>query len=464
MDARRAGRESRDVLVRVVRVARRENVGFLAAAVAYYAFVSIVPLLLLALAVGSTLGGDRLASAVVAAVGDLLAPAGRDLLREAIVGGDGRGEATVVSVALLLWSGLRLFRGLDTAFSQVYGAATAEPLGKQLRDAALVLGSIALSVGAVAAIGGLLPATLPAPGGELVAAVSLPVALTAAFVPVFYYFPDTPVTVREVLPGAALAAVAWAGLVGVFRVYAANAAQYELYGVLGGVLLLVTWLYLAATVIILGAILNAVLAGRVDDGGGTTGDAGLRTDGGVDGADDVSDGPGGVGDGPGDDAAVGGDGAGGPGGGEGTDTGGRDDAGTWDVASGGDARAGRAPSAAELGAEVDELAEEVDALRERLEERTVHRAELESDLRRYVRARLRRGHARGWGPYLVLLYGTAMTVAAFHFLSGGWAVAAMLVVWLSTLGLYALMLVVGVGLRAAEVPMRAYDWLAERRG
>ncbi|PSQ40801.1 hypothetical protein BRD10_01555 [Halobacteriales archaeon SW_12_71_31] len=95
------------------------------------------------------------------------------------------------------------------------------------------------------------------------------------------------------------------------------------------------------------------------------------------------------------------------------------------------------------------LREQLDEMETRLDERTVSRSALEGDLRRYVRARVRRGHARGWGPYLVLLYGTAMTLGAFFYLRGVWAVSAMLVVWLSTLGLYVLMVLVGMGLGLA---------------
>ena len=114
--------------------------------------------------------------------------------------------------------------------------------------------------------------------------------------------------------------------------------------------------------------------------------------------------------------------------------------------------------------------EELDALRDRIDEfeseiddRTVHREEIESDLKRYVRRRVRRGKARGWGPYLVLLYGTVMTLGAFYFLSGIWAILAMLVVWLSTLGLYALMVVVGVTVTALGVPGKAIDRLRDFR-
>jgi len=108
-------------------------------------------------------------------------------------------------------------------------------------------------------------------------------------------------------------------------------------------------------------------------------------------------------------------------------------------------------------AEVDELRADLEAVAADLESKTTNRADLEADLRRYVRWRQRRGHARGWGPYLVLLYGTIMTLGAFHFLSGGWAILAMIVVWLSTLGLYTLMVLVGLASGALGLPGRLFD-------
>ena len=107
-----------------------------------------------------------------------------------------------------------------------------------------------------------------------------------------------------------------------------------------------------------------------------------------------------------------------------------------------------------LRAQLDTLQDELESFEDDVEDRTVHRSEIESELRDYVRARLRRGHARGWGPYLVLLYGTAMTLGAFYLLTGGWAILAMIVVWLSTLGLYALMLIVGAVFGIASLPGR----------
>jgi Flp pilus assembly protein TadB len=113
--------------------------------------------------------------------------------------------------------------------------------------------------------------------------------------------------------------------------------------------------------------------------------------------------------------------------------------------------------------ELRELREEFESFREDIEDRTLHRDEVRSDLKQYVRRRMRRGHARQWGPYVVLLYGTIMTLGAFYYLRGLWAVLAMLVIWLSTLGLYAVMIAVGVTLTATGLPGRLIDRVRDWR-
>ncbi len=116
-------------------------------------------------------------------------------------------------------------------------------------------------------------------------------------------------------------------------------------------------------------------------------------------------------------------------------------------------------------ADLADVREAIADLEDDVEDRTVHRDEIERDLERYVRKRVRRGHARGWGPYLVLLYGTAMTLGVFYFFqnSAGYAILAMIIIWLSTLGLYSLMLVVNGALSLLAVPGRARDLLGTLR-
>lgn len=123
----------------------------------------------------------------------------------------------------------------------------------------------------------------------------------------------------------------------------------------------------------------------------------------------------------------------------------------------------RADDPEALREEIERLRDRVDEFEDSVERRTVQRDSLEGDLKRYVRRKIRRGHARGWGPYLVLLYGTVLALGAFYYLDGGWAILAMFVVWTSTLGVYLLMVLFGAGLSAVQAPRRLLDALGERR-
>lgn len=249
----------------VVDAARRLDVGFLAAAVAYYAFVSLVPLALLGFAVGSAVGNGALTGPVRRAAARLLAPEGQELLTTALAGETGRGGATLVGTLVLLWSGSRVLRGLDRAFSRVYGGGEPEGLLDQFRDAMTVLGVAVLGIvgmGVVSAIIAVLPLVSYLRG---VGVLTLWATLVVAFLPLYAVFPDERVTAREALPGAALAATAFALLGSAFGLYTSVAGGFAVYGVLGGVLLVVTWLYVGALALMVGAVLNAVLSGSIGE-------------------------------------------------------------------------------------------------------------------------------------------------------------------------------------------------------
>lgn len=401
-----------DVARSLVAAARSENLTFVAASLAYYAFVSLLPLLLLSLVAASTLGGPALAEQVTGYVETTLGPGAGDQVHDALVGGTGRGGATVVGFAFLLWSGLKVFRGLDVAFSQMYGERVQESLPKQLLDGVVVLATVGFGVVLIVAVGTFLESTgvsVQVMGLELVeiiSALALVGGLTVTLLPLYYLFPDRDLTFQEALPGAVFTAGGWTLLQTGFRLYASAAGTYEAYGVIGGGLLLVTLLYFGGIILLLGAVLNAVLEGHIDAHRTLERGRGYPS---------------------------------------------MTDTDQTDTTSTGEAR------------DEQSLEAELEALRSELEQRTVHRDEVERDLRRYVRQRLRRGHAQGWGPYLVLLYGTAMTLGAFYFLQGIWAVLAMFVIWTSTLGVYVLMLLVGAGLSLAGLPGRLRARLEEIR-
>lgn len=272
--ARSGGREAVAVGKAVVALVREREVSFLAAAIAYYAFVSLLPALLLLLVVAARLGGPELAAEVVAATGNALSPVGQELVRSTLVDAAGATPATVVGVALLGWSTLKVFRGLDVAFSRIYGTDPADSLVGRVRDAAVALGAVGAGLAALVVVGIAVSYAGVALAGAL-GTVALVAVLSVVFFPLFVIFPDAGGDLADAVPGTVFAAVGWTLLGTGFRLYAGMAGQFDVYGVLGAVLLLVTWYYAGATVLLVGASLNAVLVERA---GGTTNTKGDPSD------------------------------------------------------------------------------------------------------------------------------------------------------------------------------------------
>jgi membrane protein len=244
-----------------------KRITFLAASLAYYAFVSLIPTVLLLFVAVSTLGGSDLAARVVGTASGVLSSSGQQLVRDAISNQRGAGGATVVSVVVLLWSALKVFRGLDIAFSQAYGRTAGGIVG-QLLNGLVALAAVVVGLGVTIAVGALIalsPVDVVFDGVSAVATLGTLasfVAFTTTLLPLYYLLPGRDITIREALPGAAFTAVGWTALQTGFRIYAAYAGEFEAYGVIGGALLLVTWLYFACFILLLGVVLNAVLAGR----------------------------------------------------------------------------------------------------------------------------------------------------------------------------------------------------------
>ncbi|NLJ41360.1 MAG: YihY/virulence factor BrkB family protein [Clostridiales bacterium] len=80
------------------------------------------------------------------------------------------------------------------------------------------------------------------------------------FLALFKYGPSRRLKWRETIPGAAFSTLGWLGTSIGFSYYVDNFANYSaFYGSIGGVAILLIWLYFSAVVILLGGELNAAL-------------------------------------------------------------------------------------------------------------------------------------------------------------------------------------------------------------
>ncbi|WP_415383499.1 YihY/virulence factor BrkB family protein [Halosimplex sp. TS25] len=254
----------------LVSVYRQRDVPFMAGSVAYAAFVSLIPLAALLVVVASVLGGEPLSRAVVDLTSAYLTPTSQGVVAQSLEQAGESVRLSLVGLVALLWTVLKVFRSLDIAFSTLYDTETNDGLVDRLTDGVVVLGAMSLAVltmvavGAIAAIAPSLSTGVQtgAPVIRAVGLVALVVGLTVAFLPMYYVYPDVAMTVERALPGAVVAAVGWALLQALFQVYVSMTATNELYGVIGGVVLFITWLYFGAVVVLLGAATNVVLSGR----------------------------------------------------------------------------------------------------------------------------------------------------------------------------------------------------------
>ena len=260
---RRRTRTLASVLVKIFEEVRDRDVPFMAGSIAYYAFLSLFPFLMLLFLAVSTIGNEQLAAFVESGTEAYLTPTAQSVVLDSIRKASGRVQLSVIAVLTLVWGITSVFRGLDTAFSRLYRTGVQEGFVEKTIDGLIVILGMVIATIAMF-LAGVVYALFPRlPFMNVLNLVLLTVALAITFVPIYYVFPDADVALVEILPGALVAAVGWTLLQFLFQLYASLSSTTELYGVLGGILLLITWLYFGALVLLVGGATNVVLSTRV---------------------------------------------------------------------------------------------------------------------------------------------------------------------------------------------------------
>jgi|tagenome__1003787_1003787.scaffolds.fasta_scaffold20909994_2 membrane protein len=267
-----AGLEERHSLFALVLAVGRkysaDKGGYLAAVVSYYAFLSIFPLLLVFVTLlGYALEGDPdLQRRVLhSALADF--PVIGPQIEQNVHSLNGSAFALVIGIAVALWAGTGVCLALEHAFDQIWGVPSKRQsnfVWKRLRALAwlAVLGAVSI----IGALPGALSTSSASYGlgvRLLGVVLSFAVSLTV-FLMSFRVLTSASPTFRQVLPGALVATVAWEALLTVGGYYVAHQLRHSssTYGVFALVIVLLGWLYLAASIAVLACELNATLAER----------------------------------------------------------------------------------------------------------------------------------------------------------------------------------------------------------
>jgi membrane protein len=261
------------VLKRTVKQYKQDNLGDWAAALTYYAILSIFPALLALVSVLGLLGQNS-TQALIDNLGSVAPGPAKDIATNAIKNlQKSQGAAGVlffVGIAGALWSASGYVAAFMRAANAIYDVGEGRPIWKKLPTRVLTT-VVLLAMLAVVAVGVTVTGPLAREVGTLFGlsdqAVTIwniakwPVILAfviTMFAFLYYMAPNVKTRFQWISPGGTVGVLLWILASLVFAFYVANFGSYnKTYGSLGGVIVFLVWLWISNIAVLLGAEFNA---------------------------------------------------------------------------------------------------------------------------------------------------------------------------------------------------------------
>jgi membrane protein len=267
----------------VWRRARAHDLSGLSAELAYRFLYAIFPLGLFLAATASfaaaALGLTDPTGAIIDGLGDNLPPELAAVIRPQLqqVLGQSRFGLLSFGAVVALWAATTGTMTVIKAMNRAYGVTEDRPLVRRyaLGLALTVAGSIGILISFVTIVGGAFLTEeiagrigLGAAAWNAFSILRWPVVfaiLVVAAACVYRIGPALKPSWRAALSGAAIFALGWLVATFAFAWYVTRVADYgAMYGALGGVIVLMTWLYATGLILLIGAEVVAILVGRAD--------------------------------------------------------------------------------------------------------------------------------------------------------------------------------------------------------
>jgi membrane protein len=261
-----------ELFKRTAHAAQEDDALGLSAQLAYYFFLALAPALLFLVALAGMLPADQLVPRIVGMLQGVAPPEVITIIEQQLtqIGEGGAAGLLTIGVLVAIWSSSAAMVAVISALNRAYDVEDARPWWKQRLTAILLtigaafflLVSILLMiagpplaewVAAQAGLGAAFEWTWKIAQWPIIFAL-----VVTAFSLIYYFAPDVDQDFVWLTPGAVVATALWfAGSLG-FRFYVVNFGDYNAtYGAIGGVIVLLLWLYVTGLVIIAGAEMNA---------------------------------------------------------------------------------------------------------------------------------------------------------------------------------------------------------------
>jgi membrane protein len=265
----------KDVAFRTYKEASADNVGLIAAGVAFYGFLALVPLLGATVLTYGLVAEPRAVLRYMQAMTTML-PAdvarviGDQLINVVETSGGKKGLGLLVALAVALFGARNAAGAIVTALNIAYEEEEKRGFIKvNLLALTMTLGAVLAAVLAMVAIASLATLEKLLLGsspvmialGKIIPYALLALAASGAAATLYRYGPSRDKAQWTWLtPGSVLFALAWVILTLGFGFYVANFGNYgATYGSLSAIVVLLTWLYLSSYALLFGAELNSEL-------------------------------------------------------------------------------------------------------------------------------------------------------------------------------------------------------------
>jgi len=261
------------LVVRTVQELGADDATHMAAGVAYYAVLSIFPLLLGLIGIlGLILPSETVQKELFDFVERNIPGAVDDLERNITDVIRLRGAIGFLGLLGLFWSASAMFGAIARAVNRAWDVHRDRPIYvRKLRDLAMAMGTgvlLFLSLGATSLFSILGRIDLPAavPDVDVLARFFGFFMSLAIFLVIYKFLPNTKTYWRYIWPGAVLAAILFEVAKSLFVFYLDNLANYQaVYGSLGSVVALLVWIYFSSFILLLGAEFSSEY-GRMREG------------------------------------------------------------------------------------------------------------------------------------------------------------------------------------------------------
>ena len=252
-----------------------DNIGLVAAGVAFYGFLALVPLLgILVLTYGLFAEPDTVVAHVMAML-RILPPDVAELIGQMLMNAVEASDSTsgigmLLALLLALYAGGNGAGAIMTALNIVYEEKEERSLARFYGIAfAITIGAVLLALVGLAAVAAVqsLERLLPKASGIAISMGRFGfyffMALVAAAIAatLYRYGPSREdARWKWLTPGSIFTSLVWLALTGAFGFYVTRLTDYDAtYGSIAAIVMLLTWLYLSAYVFLFGAELNAEL-------------------------------------------------------------------------------------------------------------------------------------------------------------------------------------------------------------